>query len=171
MTRSFFCKFSHGKKSEDDHLAKTADIVREFSEPIVNSLGLELWDVEFVKEAGEQYLRVYIDKEGGVSIDDCVTVHHALDPVLDEKDPIPVAYTFEVCSAGLERQLKTPAHFERFMGSPVSVRLYKAKDGVREFNGSLSGYSDGMVSITDKDGQKHSFSDQEIAAVKLRIEF
>ena len=72
-------------------MAKTADIVREFSEPIVNSLGLELWDVEFVKEAGEQYLRVYIDKEGGVSIDDCVTVHHALDPVLDEKDPIPVS--------------------------------------------------------------------------------
>ena len=149
----------------------TVNTVWELAAPIAERLGLILWDVKFLKEGANWYLRIIIDKEGGVSIDDCVTVHHALDPVLDEKDPIPVAYTFEVCSAGLERQLKTPAHFERFMGSPVSVRLYKAKDGVREFIGSLSGYSDGMVSITDKDGQKHSFSDQEIAAVKLRIEF
>lgn len=81
--------------------------------------------MEYVREGGEWFLRLYLDKEGGVDIDDCEAVSRAVDPVLDEKDPIPESYRFEVCSAGLERQLKRPSDFERYLGEPVLVKLYR----------------------------------------------
>ncbi len=151
-------------------MSRITDLVRDFSEPVVKELGCEIWDVEYLKEAGEWYLRVYIDKEGGVSINDCVAVTRALDPILDEKDPIPESYTFEVCSAGLERQLKRPSDFERFMGSPVTVKLYRAVGGSRELLGTLAGYSDGDVTVTGKNGDETTVPKSDIAAVKLRIE-
>lgn len=152
-------------------MSKITDLVRDFSEPVIKELGCEIWDVEYLKEAGEWFLRVYIDKEGGVSINDCVAVTHALDPILDEKDPIAESYTFEVCSAGLERQLKRPSDFDRFMGSPITLKLYKARDGIRELQGTLAGYSNGDVTMTDKNGDTVTIPKAEIAAVKLRIEF
>ncbi len=99
---------------------------------MVQAHGCSLWDVEYVREGADWFLRLYIDKPGGVDINDCEAISRAVDPILDEKDPIPDSYSFEVCSAGLERVLKRPGDFEQFMGSMVLVRLYQPKDGKRK---------------------------------------
>ena len=124
---------------------KITDQVWEFAEPLVQACGCSLWDVEYVREGGEWFLRLYLDKEGGVDIDDCEAVSRAVDPVLDEKDPIPESYRFEVCSAGLERQLKRPSDFERYLGEPVLVKLYRPRDGQKEFPGRLVRYEEGQL--------------------------
>jgi ribosome maturation factor RimP len=110
-------------------MSKITDRIWQLAEPVVKEQGCEIWDVEYVKEAGGWYLRLYIDREGGVSIDDCEAVSRAFDPILDEEDPIPTSYVFEVSSAGAERALKRPGDFEKFMGSFVEVKLYKPVDG------------------------------------------
>ena len=151
-------------------MSKITDTVWTLAEPVVRAAGCELWDVEYVREAGTWFLRVYIDKESGVSIDDCEAVSRGLDPILDEKDPIPGSYTFEVSSAGAERSLKRPGDFRRFIGHLVEVRLYKGRNGVKEFVGKLSGYDEtGAVSV-DMGGAKYKFEKNEIANVRLRIE-
>ena len=104
-------------------MSRLTDKIAEIARPVVEEEGCSLWDVEYVREAGTWYLRVFIDREGGVSIDDCERVSRRLDPILDEKDPIPESYVFEVGSAGAERELKRPGDFEQFMGSEVEVRL------------------------------------------------
>jgi ribosome maturation factor RimP len=149
---------------------KISEQVWQFSQPLVEACGCSLWDVEYVREGGEWFLRLYIDKEGGVDIDDCEAVSRAVDPVLDEKDPIPESYRFEVCSAGLERSLKRPSDFERFMGSAVMVKLYRPKDGQKEFVGNLTGYEDGNVSI-EVGTDTVSFEKSEVALVRLYVEF
>lgn len=149
---------------------KITEQVWQFAEPLVEANGCSLWDVEYVREGGEWFLRLYIDKEGGVDIDDCEAVSRAVDPVLDEKDPIPESYRFEVCSAGLERALKRPGDFERFMGSAVQVKLYKPRDGQKEFAGTLTGYDNGHVTITAA-GRTLTFDKPEVALVRLRVEF
>ena len=149
---------------------KITDQVWEFAEPLVKACGCSLWDVEYLREGGEWFLRLYLDKEGGVDIDDCEAVSRAVDPVLDEKDPIPESYRFEVCSAGLERVLKRPSDFERFLGEPVLVKLYRPKDGRKEFPGVLKGYKDGDVTIS-AGGQEITFEKAEVALVRLRVEF
>ncbi len=149
---------------------KITEQVWQFAEPLVQAQGCSLWDVEYVREGGEWFLRLYIDKDGGVDIDDCEAVSHAVDPVLDEKDPIPESYRFEVCSAGLERVLKRPSDFERFLGEPVLVKLYRPKDGRKEFPGVLKGYKDGDVTIS-AGGQEITFEKAEVALVRLRVEF
>lgn len=149
---------------------KISEQVWQFSEPLVEACGCSLWDVEYVREGGEWYLRLYIDKEGGVDINDCEAVSRAVDPVLDEKDPIPESYRFEVCSAGLERTLKRASDFERFMGSAVLVKLYRPKDGSKEFAGVLKDYEDGDVIITCGN-QELRFEKSEVALVRLRVEF
>ena len=117
---------------------KVTEQVAQFAEPVVQAHGCTLWDVEYVREGGEWFLRLYIDKDGGVDISDCEAISRALDPILDEKDPVPDSYNFEVCSAGLERQLKRPSDFEQFMGSSVSVKLFKPVGGAKEFVGKLT---------------------------------
>ena len=149
---------------------KITDQVEAFSRPVVEELGCSLWDVEYVREGGEWFLRLYIDKAGGVDIDDCEKVSRAIDPILDEKDPIPDSYHFEVCSAGLERVLKRPRDFEQFMGSPVLVKLYTPKQGRKEFPGTLTGYEDGRVTVT-VGGETVTFEKSEVAMVRLRVEF
>ncbi len=149
---------------------KIADQVWAFAQPLVEQCGCSLWDVEYVREGGEWYLRLYIDKEGGVDIDDCEAVSRAVDPVLDEKDPIPESYRFEVCSAGLERVLKRPGDFERFLGEPILVKLYKPRDGMKEFPALLKGYDNGKV-IAEFAGKEYVFEKAEIALVRLRVEF
>ena len=109
-------------------MSRITDIVTKLAEAPASELGLELWDVEYVREAGQWVLRVYVDKDGGVGIADCEALSKLLDPLLDEADPIPDSYVFEVSSAGAERELKRPRDFERFMGSDVEVRLYRAED-------------------------------------------
>ena len=149
---------------------KITEQVWQFAEPLVKENGCSLWDVEYVREGGEWFLRLYIDKEGGVDIDDCENVSRAVDPVLDEKEPIPESYRFEVCSAGLERQLKRPSDFERFMGEPILLTTYQPKNGTKEFPGVLTGYDNGAVTV-DMIGTSLRFEKAEIALVRLRVEF
>ena len=110
---------------------KITDLVTGFALPIVEGFGCRLWDVEYVREGSERYLRLYLDKDGGVDIEDCEKIHRAMDPILDEKDPIPESYHFEVCSAGLERTLKRPGDFLQFMDSPITVKLYRPRNGLK----------------------------------------
>ena len=126
---------------------KVTDQVTIFAKPVVESFGCQLWDVEYVREGSERYLRLYIDKDGGIDIEDCEKIHRAMDPILDEKDPIAESYHFEVCSAGLERPLKRPSDFEKFMGSPILVKLYRPRNGLKEIPGILRGYEEGKVTL------------------------
>lgn len=108
------------------------------AEPLAKELGLSVWDVQFVKEGADWYLRVFIDKEGGVSIDDCVDMTHAINPVLDREDPIPQEYLLEVSSPGWERKLTRPEHFQAYLGKPVRAKLIRPlEDGARLLEGLL----------------------------------
>ena len=151
-------------------MSKITDLVEAMARPAAEANGCSLWDVEYVKEAGSWYLRLYIDKEGGVSIDDCEAVSRAVDPLLDEADPIPDAYTFEVSSAGADRVLKRPEHFAAFLGAEVDVKFYRAVDGQKTRTGILAGYEDGDVTLY-ADGREVTFPKNEIAAVRLHISF
>ena len=149
---------------------KITDQVTEFAKPVVESFGCRLWDVEYVREGSERYLRIYIDKDGGVDIDDCEKIHRAMDPILDEKDPIADSYHFEVSSAGLERALKRPGDFEQFMGSAVLVKLYRPRNGLKEIPGFLRGYEDGKITV-EAGKETITFTKSEVALVRLRVEF
>ena len=151
-------------------MAKVTDLVAKLAAPAVEAAGCELWDVEYVREAGSWYLRLYIDKEGGVDILDCEKISREVSDLLDEADPIEGSYTFEVSSAGAERALKRPGDFARFMGSPVAVKLYRARDGRKEFAGVLAGYEDGTITVTVGDAAI-TFAKEEVALCRLRIEF
>jgi len=149
---------------------KVTDLVTEFSKPIIEANGCTLWDVEYVREGSERYLRIYVDKEGGIDIDDCEKIHRAIDPILDEKDPIAESYHFEVCSAGIERPLKRPSDFEKFMGSPIFVKLYRPVNGLKEIPGILRGYEEGRVTV-EAGKQTLTFEKSQVALVRLRVEF
>ena len=150
-------------------MSKIIETVTALAGPIVEKHDCELWDVEYVKEAGTWYLRVYIDRREGVSISHCEAVNRELDKILDEhEDLIPGSYTFEVSSAGVERRLRRPSDFERFIGHLVEVKLYKSRDGQKVFIGELAGSADGGVQL-DIAGQRYSFEKTEIANVRLRL--
>ena len=151
-------------------MSKITDLVEAMARPAVEANGCSLWDVEYVKEAGSWYLRLYIDKEGGVSIDDCEAVSRAVDPMLDEADPIPDAYTFEVSSAGADRPLKKPEHFRAFLGAEVDVKLYRAVNGQKTRTGLLTGYEDGDVTLS-VNGEELTIPKNEVAAVRLHVNF
>jgi len=150
-------------------MSRIADEVAALAAPVAERNGCGLWDVEYVKEAGGWYLRVYIDRPEGVSLSHCEAVSRELDPILDEREDLfPGNYTFEVSSAGTERRLRRPSDFERFMGHPVEVKLYKSRDGQKVFVGKLAGLADGAVEI-DVPGQRIGFEKAEIASVRLRM--
>ena len=149
---------------------KITEQVWQFAEPVVREKGCSLWDVEYVREGGEWFLRLYIDKDGGVDIDDCEAISRALDPILDEKDPISGSYHFEVCSAGLERALKRPEDFQRFLGSPITVKLYRPYNGLKEIPCTLTGYEDGKVTVLSGK-ETITFEKSQVALVRLRVEF
>lgn len=151
-------------------MAKVTDLVAQLAQPLAEAAGCSLWDVEYVKEAGTWYLRIYIDKETGVSIDDCEAVSRPLSDALDEADPIEGSYTLEVSSAGADRVLKKPEHFEQFMNSEVEVKLYRPREGRKEFVGLLRGYEDGGVTL-EVGNETQSFTKQEIALVRLYPRF
>ena len=149
-------------------MSRLTDKIAEIARPVVEEEGCSLWDVEYVREAGTWYLRVFIDRDGGVSIDDCERVSRRLDPILDEEDPIPDSYVFEVGSAGADRELKRPGDFEQFMGSEVEVKLYRPVDGSKHYTGTLSGYEAGAVSLTV--GEKTlRFLKEQVAQVRLYV--
>ena len=147
-------------------MAKVTDAVYALALPIVEQAGCTLWDVEYVKEAGEWFLRVYIDRNGGVDIDCCEAVSRPLSDALDDADPIQGSYTFEVSSAGLDRVLRKDAHFAQCMGRQVDVKLYRPVDGRKEVSGVLTGYADGAVVV---DGVR--FEKKDVAQVRLHVEF
>ena len=149
---------------------KITDQVAQFAEPIVLEKGCTLWDVEYVREGSEYFLRLYIDKEGGVDITDCENISRAVDPLLDEADPIAESYHFEVCSAGLERALKRPSDFERFMGSNITVKLYRPRNGLKEIPCVLTGYEDGKITV-EVGKETITFEKSQVALVRLRVEF
>ena len=149
---------------------KVTELVAEFARPIVEAHGCELWDVEYVREGSDYFLRLYLDKEGGVNIDDCEAVARAVDPILDKKDPIPGSYHFEVCSAGLERVLKRPSDFQRFLGSPITVKLYRPRNGLKEIPCVLKAYDQGKLTV-EAGKETITFEKSEVAQVRLRVEF
>ena len=149
---------------------KITEKVTQLALPVVEEHGCSLWDVEYVREGSEYFLRLYLDKEGGVDINDCEAISRAMDPILDEKDPIPESYHFEVCSAGLERALKRPGDFERFRGEPIMVKLYRPRNGLKEIPGILRGYENGCVTV-EAGKETIIFQKSEVALVRLRVEF
>ena len=151
-------------------MSKLTDRVSALVQPVVEEEGCSLWDVENVREAGTWYLRVFIDKDGGVGIDDCERISRRLDPILDEEDPIPDSYVFEVGSAGAERELRRPSDFVQFMGHEVEVRLYRPLDGKKSYVGELCGYEDGKLSLS-VGGETLSFEKPQIAKVNLHVSF
>lgn len=146
----------------------TVQRIWKLAQPIAEGLGLEIWDVRFVKEGAEWYLRIFIDKPEGVTIEDCEAMSRAVDHPLDELDAIEQSYCLEVCSPGLERELVRPEHFERFEGFPVKVRLIRPlPSGEKELSGLLGGLRDGVVTISREDGEEFSFSKKDTVFVKL----
>lgn len=151
-------------------MAKVTETAAALAAPIVEAIGCALWDVEYVKEAGAWFLRVYIDKEGGVSINDCEAVSRPLSEALDEADPIEGGYTLEVSSAGADRVLKKPEQFAQFIGAEVEVRLYRTVDGRKDHVGLLTAFENGDVTIETPLGSA-AFLKKDVAQVRLYVRF
>lgn len=148
----------------------TVALVEDLVRPIVDELGLYLWDVRFEKEGADWYLRIFIDSDEGITLEDCEAVSRPLSKRLDEIDPIEQSYYLEVSSPGTERELRKPEHFSVCIGDAVTVRLIRPLDGVREFTGVLSDYQDGVLTL--KSGEKEQrFSFSDCAFVKLVDDF
>ncbi|MCI9327422.1 ribosome maturation factor RimP [bacterium 1xD8-48] len=144
--------------------------------PIAEANHVEIYDIEYVREGGEQYLRCYIDKEEGVSIDDCENVSRALSDALDREDFIDDAYILEVSSPGLGRQLKKDKHLEKSLGEEVEIKTFKPVGGVREFTGFLTTFDEGTITIempssNEGEGEKTVFNRKDIAVVRLTLDF
>ena len=139
--------------------------------PILDEKGFELVDVEYVKEGQDYFLRAYIDKPGGITIDDCVAVSREMNVLLDELDYVEGAYTFEVSSPGLGRPLKKARDFERSLGQEVEIRTYKAIDGSKEFYGILHAYDDDSVTVLSEDDEEVTFNKSDIALIRLAFDF
>lgn len=158
------------KGSDEMAEGKTAAIVREAVSGIIESMGYELVDVEYVKEGPNWYLRIYIDKEGGISIDDCVAVNDATEPVIDKLDPIENAYIFEVSSPGLDRPIKTDNDYRRALGKEIEVTLYAQQCGGKQHKGVLKGKEDGRV-LLEEGGKVVELDEKNIAGARLAIDF
>ena len=152
--------------------ANTEKRIEELIQPTVTEMGYELVDVEFVKEGPNWYLRIFIDKEGGVTIDDCEAVSKTLEKIFDEKDPIEQAYFLEISSPGIDRPLKKKEDFIKYNGEMVDVKLYKPYEGSKEYTGKLVGYdeNDGTVTI-EVDDKNIAFTKKEIAGIRLGVIF
>ena len=161
-------KKGHWKKMKNTK--NIAATVSEIISPVAEELGYILWDVEFVKEGARYILRVTIDSEEGINIDDCEKMHRAIDPVLDEADPIENAYYLEVSSPGIERDLRTDAHISACIGETVELRLYAPINGVKNFTGVLSAFADGNVTVTCGETE-NVFARKDIAKIKTIFDF
>ncbi|MDE6891966.1 MAG: ribosome maturation factor RimP [Lachnospiraceae bacterium] len=144
--------------------------------PIAKASHVDIYDIEYVREGSEQYLRCYIDKEGGVAIDDCELVSRALSDALDKEDFIDDAYILEVSSPGLGRQLKKDKHLEKSIGEEVELKTYKPIDGVREFTGFLTAFDENTITIetpssNEGEGEKTVFDRKDIAVIRLTLDF
>lgn len=151
----------------EDYESKTEELL----EPIVAEAGFELVDVEYVKEAGTWYLRAYIDKPGGITVDDCEAVSRKFSDILDEKDYIEDSYIFEVSSPGLGRPLKKEKDFQRSLGEDVEIRTYRPIEGQKEFEGVLKEFDKNTVTIAYEDDTEQVFQRNEIALIRLALDF
>ena len=147
--------------------AKTEQLIL----PILERMQFELVDVEYVKEGSTYYLRAYIDKEGGITINDCEAVAREMNELLDREDFIPDSYTFEVSSPGLGRPLKKEKDYIRSMGKEVEIRTYRAINREKEFYGILSAYDENTVTIKTEDGTEMTFEKSDIALIRLAFDF
>ncbi len=145
----------------------TVAAVWEVAAPIAEKLGLDIWDIRFVKEGADWFLRIFIDKDGGVSIEDCENMSRAIDKPLDEADPIEQSYCLEVSSPGIERELVRDAHFEACKGEKIKVKLIRAVDGKREFNGILEDFDGHAITLRLEDGGAMVFEKKETSYIKL----
>jgi ribosome maturation factor RimP len=147
----------------------TVEIVRKLAQPIAEKLGLMIWDVRFLKEGAQWYLRIFIDKPEGIGIEDCEAMSRAINAPLDEADPIEQSYCLEVCSPGIDRELVRPEHFAAFIGSKLLVKLIRPlEDGRRELTGILTGYSDDQViSLQIDGGENNSIAKKDTSSVRL----
>jgi ribosome maturation factor RimP len=146
-------------------------VVTSLVQPVAAEQGLSLWDVEFIKEGAAWYLRIYIDKPEGVSLDDCESFHRRIDPMLDEADPIDHSYYLEVSSPGIERELKKPWHYEIMMGKQICIRLIRPDSiGRRDLKGILNGYTDGII-ILQNENEQIQIKQSETSFVKLNFEY
>ena len=145
----------------------TVKAVWDIATPFAEELGLIIWDIRFLKEGSSWYLRIFIDKDGGVSIDDCVDLTHAINKPLDEADPIEQAYFLEVSSPGVERDLVRDEHFEAYIGEKIKVKMIRPVEGKREFNGILADYSDGNITISLGDEGGFTFTKKEASWIKV----
>ena len=152
-------------------MKKVTELTAELALPLVEAAGCTLWDVEYVREAGTWYLRVFLDAPEGVSIDQCEAVSRPLSDALDEADPIQGSYVLEVGSAGADRALKKPEHFAQCRGQEVDVKLYRPREGSKLFTGVLTGYEAGAVTIALAAGGEMMFEKKEIALVRLHLTF
>ncbi|MBE7049081.1 MAG: ribosome maturation factor RimP [Ruminococcaceae bacterium] len=150
--------------------SKIEQLVFEMAEPLALAIGVFIWDVEFQKEGKNHVLRVYIDKEGGASIDDCEKVSIALSEKLDAQDPIPTAYSLEISSAGLDRRLKRESDFLGYIGHLVDVKLYAPTDGLKEFTAELSGFSNNML-LLRYENRALELPMDTVASVRLAVIF
>jgi len=153
--------------------SRTVDVCKALALPVLEEMGLELWDLRFEKEGSEWYLRYFIDKEGGVTIQDCETFSKAVDKLLDQVDPIEQSYVLEVSSPGIERRLTRPEHFERYVGSRIHLRLIRPlpPQNRRDLSGDLLARKDDGVVLRTDDGVEHSIADKDIAYANLEIDF
>ena len=145
--------------------------VTEYLEPIAKEYEYEIVDVEYLKEGTTWYLRVYIDKPGGITVIDCEKTSKALEAILDEKDPIKGAYILEVSSPGLDRPLKKPTDFLRSQGKMVDIKLFQAINNKKEYRGELQGFADDMVTIVNEEDETVTFNLKDIAIARLAIIF
>lgn len=147
--------------------ARTEELIA----PIIERMNFELVDVEYVKEGGTWYLRAYIDKEGGITVNDCEAVAREMNEILDREDFVEDSYVFEVSSPGLGRPLKKEKDYIRSMGKEVEIRTYRAIDRKKEFYGILAAYDDATVTIEQEDGGKLTFEKSDIALIRLAFDF
>ena len=141
-----------------------------FIQPILDSMNFELVDVEYVKEGGMNYLRAYIDKEGGITVDDCEVVARQMNEILDREDYIPDSYTFEVSSPGLGRALKKDKELARSIGKSVQLKTYRPVDGTKDFQGTLTDFDADKITLTIADAPV-AFARSDIAIIRLAIDF
>jgi len=160
----------NAKNSKKKGGKNTAAVVWDIAQPIAEGLGLKLWDVRFVKEGASWYLRIIIDKVGGVSITDCENMSRAIDGPLDEADPIDQSYFLEVWSPGIERELTRPEHYEAMAGREVCVALYRPIDGEKEIIADLVGLRDKNIVMTDLDGTEFEIPLKDAVSVRLTDE-
>lgn len=139
-------------------MAKVEEAVWKYIEPKVNELGLSIYDVEYIKEGTNWYLRIYIDKEEGVSIEDCENVSRAVDPLLDELDPIKTPYSLEVSSPGIERVLRRDEHFKKYLNKEVEASLFKSINGEKKIRGILVDFNDNTIKIDNLDVERKDIS-------------